>query len=87
MAFRDTDADVVAAAGKPISEIFIDDGEEHFRGPRAQPPSPTRSTSTTACSASAGERCSSPDTRALLRGHTVVLLDVDLALPRRSASA
>ncbi len=29
--FRDTDADIEAAAGKPISEIFIDDGEEAFR--------------------------------------------------------
>jgi shikimate kinase len=29
--FRDTDADVVAAAGKPINEIFFDDGEPRFR--------------------------------------------------------
>ena len=29
--FRDTDADVEAAAGKPIAEIFVDDGEAHFR--------------------------------------------------------
>jgi shikimate kinase len=29
--FRDTDHDVEATAGKPIGEIFIDDGEEHFR--------------------------------------------------------
>jgi len=28
---RDTDRDVEAAAGKEISEIFVDDGEEHFR--------------------------------------------------------
>lgn len=28
---RDTDDDVVAAAGKPITEIFVDDGEQHFR--------------------------------------------------------
>ena len=31
VAFRDTDADVEAVAGKPIGEIFIDDGEERFR--------------------------------------------------------
>ncbi|HEY8480101.1 MAG TPA: shikimate kinase [Spirillospora sp.] len=31
VALRDTDADVEATAGKPIGEIFIDDGEEHFR--------------------------------------------------------
>ncbi|MFJ8252926.1 3-dehydroquinate synthase [Streptomyces sp. NPDC094466] len=29
--YRDTDADVVAAAGKPIAEIFYDEGEDHFR--------------------------------------------------------
>ena len=46
-AFRDTDDDIEAAAGKPISDIFVDDGEEHFRalerrgrGRRARPPTP-----------------------------------------------
>ncbi|MFJ8560154.1 3-dehydroquinate synthase [Streptomyces microflavus] len=29
--YRDTDADVVAEAGKPIAEIFYDEGEEQFR--------------------------------------------------------
>lgn len=29
--FRDTDADVVAQVGKPIAEVFFDDGEPHFR--------------------------------------------------------
>jgi shikimate kinase len=29
--FRDTDADVGAAAGKPVSDIFIEHGEETFR--------------------------------------------------------
>lgn len=29
--FRDTDADIVAATGKEISEIFIDEGEPYFR--------------------------------------------------------
>ncbi len=28
---RDTDADVERTAGKPIREIFVDDGEPHFR--------------------------------------------------------
>lgn len=31
LAFRDTDADVVERAGKPIPDIFTDDGEPHFR--------------------------------------------------------
>jgi shikimate kinase len=29
--FRDTDADVAAAAGKPVGDIFVEDGEEAFR--------------------------------------------------------
>lgn len=31
VAFRDTDEDIVAAAGKPISDIFVDEGEPYFR--------------------------------------------------------
>lgn len=31
LAVRDTDADVEAAAGKPVSDIFVDDGEPAFR--------------------------------------------------------
>ena len=30
-AYRDTDDDIVAAEGRAISEIFVDEGEEHFR--------------------------------------------------------
>ncbi|WP_030459153.1 shikimate kinase [Kitasatospora sp. NRRL B-11411] len=29
--FRDTDADIERTAGKPIPEIFVDEGEPHFR--------------------------------------------------------
>jgi shikimate kinase len=29
--FRDTDADAGAVAGKPVSDIFVEDGEEAFR--------------------------------------------------------
>ncbi|MGW6568682.1 shikimate kinase [Streptomyces sp. NPDC054975] len=29
--YRDTDADIVAAEGREIADIFIEDGEEHFR--------------------------------------------------------
>ncbi|MFE5308017.1 shikimate kinase [Isoptericola sp. NPDC056573] len=31
VAFRDTDADVEETAGKPVAEIFVEDGEPHFR--------------------------------------------------------
>ncbi|MFD9972226.1 shikimate kinase [Streptomyces sp. NPDC059017] len=29
--YRDTDADIVAAEGREVSDIFIEDGEPHFR--------------------------------------------------------
>lgn len=31
LAARDTDADVAAAAGKPVAEVFVEDGEPRFR--------------------------------------------------------
>ncbi|MGW0562319.1 shikimate kinase [Streptomyces sp. NPDC003016] len=31
VAYRDTDADIVEAEGRPIAEIFVDEGEAHFR--------------------------------------------------------
>lgn len=31
VAARDTDADVEAVAGKPIADVFVEDGEPHFR--------------------------------------------------------
>ncbi|MEV6151687.1 shikimate kinase [Nonomuraea sp. NPDC052129] len=31
VSFRDTDADVEATAGKPVSDIFIEEGEDRFR--------------------------------------------------------
>ncbi|WP_402465223.1 shikimate kinase [Isoptericola aurantiacus] len=31
VAFRDTDADVERTAGKPVADIFVTDGEPHFR--------------------------------------------------------
>ncbi|MFI9274688.1 shikimate kinase [Kitasatospora sp. NPDC052896] len=34
--FRDTDTDIEALAGKPIPEIFVDDGEPHFRALEAR---------------------------------------------------
>lgn len=31
VAFRDTDADIVAGQGRSVADIFLEDGEEHFR--------------------------------------------------------
>jgi shikimate kinase len=76
--FRDTDADIVATAGKPIPDIFIEDGEDVFRALE-------RDAVTTALStfdgvlALGGGAVLAESTRARLAGHTVVYLSVDLS--------
>lgn len=76
--FRDTDADVEAALGKPISEIFVDDGEAAFRAAE-------RSAVAAALGghdgvlALGGGAVADPATREQLRGHHVVFLDVSLS--------
>jgi shikimate kinase len=78
VAFRDTDADIVQSIGKEIADIFYSDGEEHFRALE-------RAAVATALAehdgvlALGGGAVLSPETRALLRGHEVVLLDVGLS--------
>ena len=75
--FRDTDADIVAAVGKPIAEIFIDDGEEHFRALERDAVATALREHDGVLSLGGGAVLSE-QTRDLLRQHTVVLLDVDL---------
>jgi 3-dehydroquinate synthase len=76
--FRDTDADVEAVAGQPISEIFVERGEAAFRELE-------RAAARTALAehdgvlALGGGAILDAGTRALLRGHRVVLLDVSVA--------
>ncbi len=76
--FRDTDADIVRAVGKPISEVFVDDGEEHFR-------TLERAAVATAIAehdgvlSLGGGAVLDPGTRELLRTVRTVLLDVDLS--------
>lgn len=78
LAFRDTDADVEAAAGKEIADIFYSDGEELFR---------TLERAAVAAAlaehdgvlALGGGAVLAEQTRALLRGHQVVLLEVGLS--------
>ena len=76
--FRDTDGDVVREAGKPIAEIFIDDGEEHFRALE-------RAAAATALAehdgvlSLGGGAVLDASTRAALAGHRVALLEVDLS--------
>ena len=75
--FRDTDADVVETAGKPIAEVFIDDGEEHFRALERQAVATALQAHDGVLSLGGGAVLSER-TRELLRDHTVALLEVDL---------
>ncbi|GHG52284.1 shikimate kinase [Flavimobilis marinus] len=80
---RDTDDDVVAAVGKPVTEIFVDDGEQHFRD--------LERTAVAAAVAEhdgivalGGGAVLAPETQTVLadyasRGGVVVFLDVSLA--------
>jgi shikimate kinase len=76
--FRDTDADIVSLAGKPIPEIFIDDGEEHFRALERDAVRVALQEHDGVLSLGGGAVLAE-ETRALLRDHTVALLDVDLS--------
>ena len=74
---RDTDTDIEAEAGKPISDIFVDEGEPHFRK--------LERAAIVAALQDDGEVLSlgggailDDGTRADLAGHNVVFLDVSL---------
>ncbi len=75
--FRDVDEDIVVAAGKPISDIFVDDGEDHFRALERAAVADALSTHDGVLSLGGGAILAT-ETRALLRGHTGVYLSVDL---------
>jgi shikimate kinase len=76
--FRDTDADIVTVAGKPIPEIFIDDGEEHFRALERAAVRIALQEHDGVLSLGGGAVLAE-ETRVLLRDHTVALLEVDLS--------
>jgi shikimate kinase len=76
--FRDTDADIVATAGKPVSEIFVDDGEETFRALEREAVA-SALTSFDGVLALGGGAVLAEETRQRLRGHTVVHLGVELS--------
>lgn len=75
--FRDTDADIERLAGKPISEIFVDEGEAHFRTlERAAVAAALASCS--GVLALGGGAVLAEENRAALVGHPVVHLSVEL---------
>ncbi|MER6102287.1 3-dehydroquinate synthase [Streptomyces sp. NPDC001832] len=75
--YRDTDTDVVATAGKPISEIFYDEGEEHFRELERQAVHTAVAEHTGVLSLGGGAVLDET-TRALLADHPVVYLSMDV---------
>jgi shikimate kinase len=76
--FHDVDAAIVAAAGKPISEIFIDEGEDHFRTLERQAVAAALA-SQEGVVALGGGAVLAEETREALVGHTVIYLSVELA--------
>ncbi len=76
--FRDVDADIETVAGKPIPDIFVDDGEEHFRALERAAIAKALD-SFDGILALGGGAVLADETRALLREHTVVYLSVELA--------
>ncbi|MBM7079798.1 shikimate kinase [Micromonospora humida] len=77
VAFRDTDTDIEQMAGKPIPEIFIDEGEAHFRA-LEQAAVLAALTSHAGVLALGGGAILAEENRAALVGHTVVHLSVEL---------
>jgi shikimate kinase len=76
--FCDTDAQIVAAEGRSVSDIFIDDGEPAFR--RLERAEVARALTEEGGVVSVGGGAPvDPGTRELLEGHTVVFLDVGIA--------
>ncbi|MEN3611885.1 shikimate kinase [Plantactinospora sp. ZYX-F-223] len=76
--FRDTDSDIEATAGKPIPEIFVDDGEEHFRTLERAAVA-TALASFDGVLALGGGAILAEENRAALAGHRVIYLSVELS--------
>ncbi|MEU8301016.1 shikimate kinase [Micromonospora sp. NPDC048909] len=75
--FRDTDLDIERMAGKPIPEIFIDEGEAHFRALERAAVAAALA-SCPGVLALGGGAVLAEETRAALVGHAVVHLSVEL---------
>lgn len=75
---RDTDDDIEATEGRSISDIFVDDGEDHFRVLEARAVTEALATHEGVL-ALGGGAVLDPHTRELLAGHQVVFLRVGLS--------
>ena len=78
VAVRDTDDDIVAAEGREISEIFVDDGEEHFRALERTAVAEALAEHDGVLALGGGAVLDA-GTRELLAGQTVVFLNVGLS--------
>ncbi len=78
VAFRDTDLDVAAAAGKTVAEVFLDDGEAVFRAAEAAAVAAALAEHDGVLALGGGAVLDAA-TRAALTGATVVHLEVGLA--------
>jgi shikimate kinase len=75
--FRDTDTDIEAVAGKPVSDIFVEDGEERFRELEAEVVRDALDSHDGVLSLGGGAILHEP-TRELLAGRRVIYLQVGL---------
>lgn len=75
--YRDTDDDIVAAEGRTIAEIFVDDGEPAFRAIEKRTVH-TALAEHEGVLALGGGAILDADTRALLAGHRVLYLSMDV---------
>ncbi|GAA1308989.1 shikimate kinase [Planotetraspora silvatica] len=77
LSFRDTDTDVEAVAGKPVSDVFVEDGEARFRELEAVAVQAALEGHDGVLSLGGGAVLHGP-TQELLAGHRVVYLRVGL---------
>ncbi|MFV0137107.1 shikimate kinase [Streptomyces sp. HMX87] len=75
--YRDTDEDIVAAAGRSIAEIFVDEGEDAFRAMEKRVVARALAEHDGVL-ALGGGAVLDDDTRALLAGQRVVYLSMDV---------
>lgn len=78
LAVRDTDQDVEASQGVSVQDIFIDEGEAHFRALEESAVVAALAEHDGVLSLGGGAVLSAA-TRAALQGHLVIFLDVGLA--------
>ena len=78
LAFRDTDDDLEERYGKPIAQIFVDDGEQTFRDAEVEVVAAALASHEGVLALGGGAPLR-PETQAALHGRRVVFLDVSLS--------